>query len=87
MKYICDESPSFTILYRWTFIIAAIFGVIGILLTYIFVPDMTGVDFAVEDEQFIKYLGENGWVGEISEATDSLASEETGSKASKDEGL
>lgn len=27
---------------RWTFIIAAICGVTGILVTYFFVPDMTG---------------------------------------------
>ena len=30
---------------RWTFIIAAICGVTGILVTYFFVPDMTGEPF------------------------------------------
>ncbi|KAH9932180.1 major facilitator superfamily domain-containing protein [Fomitopsis serialis] len=49
---------------RWTFIIAAIFGVLGILITYVFVPDMTGVNLAVEDEKFFRYLAENGWQGE-----------------------
>lgn len=26
---------------------------------------MTGVDLAVEDEQFFRYLSENGWSGDI----------------------
>lgn len=52
---------------RWTFIIAAICGVTGILVTYFFVPDMTGVDLADEDVKFMEYLAENGWVGEVGE--------------------
>ncbi|KAF8446070.1 MFS Git1p-like glycerophosphoinositol permease [Boletus edulis BED1] len=55
---------------RWTFIIAAICGVTGILVTYFFVPDMTGVDLADEDAKFLKYLTENGWEGEIGEDDD-----------------
>ncbi|KAG6841143.1 hypothetical protein C0991_001419 [Blastosporella zonata] len=50
---------------KWTFIIAAICGVTGILVTYFFVPDMTGVDFAIEDAKFMEFLAENGWEGEI----------------------
>jgi len=50
---------------RWTFIIAAICGVTGILITYFFVPDMTGVDFAEEDAKFMEYLAENGWTGDV----------------------
>ncbi|KAH9847394.1 MFS Git1p-like glycerophosphoinositol permease [Lenzites betulinus] len=50
---------------KWTFIIAAICGVTGILVTYFFVPDMTGVDLADEDEKFMKYLADNGWQGEV----------------------
>ncbi|EPS95609.1 hypothetical protein FOMPIDRAFT_1132087 [Fomitopsis schrenkii] len=72
---------------RWTFIIAAIFGVVGMLVTYGFVPDKTGIDLAVEDEQFFIYLAENGWDGAIGEATDQFTPEETGSEASKDEAL
>lgn len=55
---------------RWTFIIAAICGVSGILVTYFFVPDLTGVDLADEDAKFMKYLVDNGWEGEIGEDDD-----------------
>ena len=37
----------------------------GILVTYFFVPDMTGVDLADEDMAFVKYLAENEWEGEV----------------------
>ncbi|PCH44779.1 hypothetical protein WOLCODRAFT_77494 [Wolfiporia cocos MD-104 SS10] len=52
---------------KWTFIIAAICGVVGVLVTYFFVPDMTGQDLAEEDERFMRYLAENGWTGEVGE--------------------
>ncbi|KAK7058872.1 Plasma membrane permease, mediates uptake of glycerophosphoinositol and glycerophosphocholine [Paramarasmius palmivorus] len=55
---------------RWTFIIAAICGVTGILVTYFFVPDMTGVDLADEDRKFMEYLSSSGWQGEIGEDDD-----------------
>jgi hypothetical protein len=54
-------------LLRWTFIIAAICGVAGILVTYFFVPDMTGVDLADEDAAFMKYLADSGWEGKVGE--------------------
>jgi len=54
-------------LVRWTFIIAAICGVTGILVTYIFVLDMTGVDLAEEDARFMEYLERNGWEGTAGE--------------------
>jgi hypothetical protein len=54
-------------LFRWTFIIAAICGVTGILVTYYFVPDMTGVDLAEEDARFMEYLEKNGWEGTVGE--------------------
>ncbi|KAJ4865182.1 sugar transporter domain-containing protein [Trichoderma breve] len=50
---------------RWTFIIAAICGVVGILVTYFFVPNVTGEDLAVRDEKLRAYLLENGWSGEM----------------------
>lgn len=40
------------------------------LVTYFFVPDMTGVDLADEDAKFLRYLAENGWEGEIGEDDD-----------------
>lgn len=52
---------------RWTFIIAAICGVVGILVTYFFVEDLTGEDLAERDERFRTYLVENGWDGEMGE--------------------
>ncbi|KAA1468145.1 MFS Git1p-like glycerophosphoinositol permease [Dentipellis sp. KUC8613] len=55
---------------KWTFIIAAICGVTGIIVTYIFVPDMTGVDLADEDVRFMEYLKANGWEGEVGEDDD-----------------
>ncbi|KAI9467200.1 MFS general substrate transporter [Lactarius psammicola] len=55
---------------KWTFIIAAICGVTGILVTYFFVPDMTGVDLAEEDAHFMEYLKSNGWEGVVGEDED-----------------
>jgi hypothetical protein len=64
---------------RWTFIIAALCGITGILVTYFFVPDLTGVDLADEDAKFMEYLAENGWEGETGEDVDNNFEEE-GSK-------
>ena len=52
---------------RWTFIVAAICGVAGILITYFFVTDVKGNDLAIEDEKFRAYLVEHGWEGEMGE--------------------
>jgi hypothetical protein len=42
-------------------------GVVGALITYFFVPDMTGVDLADEDARFMEYLERNGWEGVVGE--------------------
>jgi hypothetical protein len=60
-------SRAILVLFRWTFIIAAICGVTGILVTYFFIPDMTGVDLADEDARFMEYLKINGWEGAVGE--------------------
>ncbi|KAF2089030.1 putative glycerophosphoinositol permease [Saccharata proteae CBS 121410] len=52
---------------RWTFIIAAICGVAGILVTYFFVSDIRGDDLLKDDEKFRSYLLANGWDGEMGE--------------------
>ncbi|KAM0803686.1 major facilitator superfamily domain-containing protein [Usnea florida] len=52
---------------KWTFIIAAICGVVGVLVTFFFVPNLTGEDLAIEDEKFRAYLVANGWDGEMGE--------------------
>ena len=51
----------------------------GILVTYFFVPDMTGVDLADEDEKFLRYLTENGWEGDVGDDTDDLVVEDSAS--------
>lgn len=60
---------------RWTFIIAAICGITGVLVTYFFVPDMTGVDLAEEDLKFMEYLRVNGWEGEVGEDESEIENE------------
>jgi MFS family permease len=50
---------------RWTFIVAVICGVVGVLVTYFFVADLTGEDLAERDKRFRAYLVENGWDGEM----------------------
>lgn len=52
---------------NWTFIVAAICGVVGILVTYFFVSDLKGDDLALEDERFRAYLVGHGWTGEMGE--------------------
>lgn len=53
---------------RWTFIVAAICGIAGVLVTYFFVPDIKGDDLSHEDENFRAYLVAHGWDGEMGEA-------------------
>ncbi|KXS08799.1 hypothetical protein M427DRAFT_76187 [Gonapodya prolifera JEL478] len=50
---------------RWTFIVAAICGVAGILVTYFFVPDILGEDLANENTRFRDFLVKNGWNGDM----------------------
>jgi MFS family permease len=52
---------------RWTFIIAAICGIAGILITYFFIPENNGEDLAMEDERFRAYLLQNDWNGDMGE--------------------
>lgn len=52
---------------RWTFIIAAICGIAGMLVTFLFVPDVQGDDLAIEDEKFRAFLVKRGWHGEMGE--------------------
>ncbi|PCH44783.1 MFS Git1p-like glycerophosphoinositol permease [Wolfiporia cocos MD-104 SS10] len=58
---------------KWTFIVAAIFGILGMLVTYFFVPDKRGLDLACEDEEFLKYLSENGWDGVVGDRGGEIA--------------
>jgi hypothetical protein len=71
---------------RWTFIIAALCGTTGILVTYFFVPDLTGVDLADEDAKFMEYLVESGWEGKIGEDDEGLAANSHGRDSTKAQG-
>lgn len=62
---------------KWTFIIAAICGISGIIVTYFFIPDMTNVDLAEEDKKFMKYLDAQGWRGEVGEVVEIVRDEES----------
>lgn len=48
---------------RWIFIISAIIGVVGILITMIFIPNLDEDDLNNEDERFIAYLRLHGYTG------------------------
>ena len=52
---------------RWTFIIAAIVGCCGIIVTWLFIPNLTGDDLAIEDEKFRSHLVSHGWYGMMGE--------------------
>ncbi|KAJ6453466.1 MFS Git1p-related glycerophosphoinositol permease [Mycena vitilis] len=50
---------------RWTFIIAAICGLAGMLVTVLFIRNDLEGDLAEEDARFAAFLEENGWSGEM----------------------
>ncbi|BGP00663.1 Plasma membrane permease, mediates uptake of glycerophosphoinositol and glycerophosphocholine [Rhodotorula toruloides] len=50
---------------RWTFIVAAICGVLGVLVTYFFIRNDLGGDLAEEDRKFVAYLRSQGWEGHV----------------------
>ncbi|KAJ6531330.1 hypothetical protein B0H19DRAFT_476145 [Mycena capillaripes] len=65
---------------RWTFIVAAICGVAGMLVTVFFIRNDLGGDLAEEDARFAAFLEANGWSGEMGtpEAFDELVATEKG---------
>ncbi|ODV82124.1 putative plasma membrane permease, glycerophosphoinositol and glycerophosphocholine uptake [Suhomyces tanzawaensis NRRL Y-17324] len=48
---------------QWTFIIAAICGLAGVLVTLILIPHLNDDDLMEEDVKFKNYLIDNGWKG------------------------
>ncbi|KAJ7047159.1 MFS Git1p-related glycerophosphoinositol permease [Mycena alexandri] len=68
---------------RWTFIIAAICGLAGMLVTVLFIRNDLGGDLAEEDAKFAAFLEANGWSGEMgaSESIDDLVTTEKGEKS------
>lgn len=48
---------------KWTFIIAAICGLAGVLVALIFIPQLNDDDLLMEDVKFKNYLVDQGWTG------------------------
>lgn len=48
---------------KWTFIIAAILGSVGVILAFFTIPHLKQDDLMMEDIRFETYLRENGWTG------------------------
>ncbi|KAJ7343107.1 MFS general substrate transporter [Mycena albidolilacea] len=65
---------------RWTFIVAAICGLAGMLVTVLFIRNDLGGDLSDEDARFAAFLEANGWSGEMgaSESIDDLVLKEKG---------
>ncbi|EGV65017.1 MFS general substrate transporter [Yamadazyma tenuis ATCC 10573] len=50
---------------KWTFIIAAICGLVGVVCAFVFVPHLKEDDLLEEDIKFKNYLRDNGWTGDF----------------------
>ncbi|KAG7661112.1 GIT1 [[Candida] subhashii] len=74
---------------RWTFIIAAICGLAGVLVTFIFVPHLKEDDLMEQDILFKNYLIDNGWEGKFGikeyDVEEDLISEEDDKEISEGE--
>ena len=62
---------------RWTFIIAAICGCVGVILTFFLVPHSLENDLMKQDVDFHNYLVANGWTGKMG-FDEALEDEESG---------
>lgn len=56
---------------KWTFIVAAICGLVGVLVAYFFIPHLRDDDLLKEDIKFKNYLIANGWTGHFGDETES----------------
>lgn len=50
---------------KWTFIIAAIIGAVGVAMTLLFIPHLRDEDLMDEDIRFAEYLRAHGYTGQI----------------------
>ncbi|KAK9365188.1 major facilitator superfamily domain-containing protein [Lipomyces kononenkoae] len=55
---------------NWTFIIAAICGLVGVVVTFFCVPKLNGEDLMDEDARFHKFLVDNNWKGAFGNGED-----------------
>lgn len=62
---------------RWTFIIAAICGVLGVAVALLFIPQLKEEDLLEEDIRFKNYLLENGWRGTFGAEDEKIEVEST----------
>lgn len=58
---------------KWTFIIAAICGLSGVLVAYFFIPKLNDEDLLIQDIEFKNYLIDNGWRGSFGTEEDVIA--------------
>lgn len=56
---------------KWTFIIAALCGISGVIVAWIFIPHLKDDDLMKEDIRFNNYLVKNGWKGHLGESSES----------------
>ncbi|CAH2352635.1 glycerophosphoinositol transporter 1 [[Candida] railenensis] len=61
---------------RWTFIIAAICGLLGVLIAFFFIPHLKDEDLLEEDIKFKNYLIANGWEGDFGISPEQLSTVE-----------
>ncbi|SMN22961.1 similar to Saccharomyces cerevisiae YCR098C GIT1 Plasma membrane permease [Maudiozyma saulgeensis] len=61
---------------RWTFIIAAICGLLGVLITFFLVPHSLESDLMKQDVEFHNYLVAQGWTGKMGFDEDMETSED-----------
>ncbi|CAH2350975.1 glycerophosphoinositol transporter 1 [[Candida] railenensis] len=62
---------------KWTFIIAAICGLLGVLIAYFLIPHLNDEDLLEEDIKFKNYLVANGWDGDFGTSSGQASSTES----------
>lgn len=50
---------------RWTFIVGALAGSVGLVLAYFFIEDLRNADLMAEDVKYIRYMRDHGWTGDF----------------------
>jgi MFS family permease len=70
---------------KWTFIISAILGTVGVMLAYFTIPQLKDDDLMVADLEFERYLRLNGWKGTFGTESESDNDEETTETESYDD--
>ncbi|ODV97195.1 hypothetical protein PACTADRAFT_32677 [Pachysolen tannophilus NRRL Y-2460] len=58
---------------RWTFIIGAILGSVGVVIAFLCIPHLTDEDLMMEDVRYENYLRANGWTGTFGLGDDAQA--------------